>query len=135
MAGGGPVILLDTCVILWLAGSAGKLSGPAVTALRDEADQLFVSAISAWEISIKFAPGKLELGGPRPAEWFQRACRQHGLREIPVDAGIGGGAPLLPKHHNDPADRMIVATAAAHRLRIVTPDALIRQYDEVKTIW
>jgi PIN domain nuclease of toxin-antitoxin system len=129
------MILLDTCVLLWLAGSAGKLSKSATHALRENAEGLHVSTISAWEISVKHARGKLDLGSRDPVEWFRRACEHHGLREIPIDARIAGKAPLLPGHHNDPADRIIIATALVHRLDVVTPDRIIRQYDEVATIW
>jgi PIN domain nuclease of toxin-antitoxin system len=135
VAEGSSMILLDTCVLIWLAGSAGKLSNPATTALRENASSIYVSAISAWEISIKHARGKLDLGAHGPVEWFQKACKQHGLREIPIDAVIAGSAPLLSEHHNDPADRIIIATAVAHRLDIITPDRLISQYDVVKSIW
>lgn len=129
------MILLDTCALLWLANGSDNLSPPAQELLRENAGSLFVSAFSAWEIALKHRSGKLELPRDTPAEWFAAVLEQHGLREIPVDSRIAAASVALPPLHTDPADRILIATAQTQDLTLLTPDALIRQYPELKTAW
>jgi PIN domain nuclease of toxin-antitoxin system len=135
VAGGAAMILLDTCALLWLANGSDDLSPTTQELLRANAGSLFVSAFSAWEIALKHRRGRLELPLDTPAEWFAAVLEQHGLREIPVDSRIAAGAVSLPPLHTDPADRILVATAQTQGLTLLTPDALIRQYPELKTAW
>jgi PIN domain nuclease of toxin-antitoxin system len=130
------MILLDTCALLWLANGSDNLSPTAQELLRANVGSLFVSAFSAWEIALKHRRGKLEL--PRdntPAEWFAAVVEQHRLREIPVDSRIAAASVALSPLHTDPADRILIATAQTQGLTLLTPDALIRQYPELKTAW
>ena len=127
-------LLLDTCTILWLANDPGDLSETARRALISQSDRIFVSAISAFEIGHKHARGRLALSIPA-SDWFRAATRHHGIRIISISARIALAATQLPPHHTDPCDRFIVATAALKRLELVTPDALIRAYSEIKAIW
>lgn len=128
------VILLDTCALLWLAADQDKLSVPARNAIREYAGRLFVSSISAFAIEIKARTGKLEL--PMAAgTWFEKALRYHGLAGVPVNAAIACRSAGLPPLHNDPCDRIIIATALEHGMSIVTCDALIAQYEGVKVLW
>ncbi len=128
------MLLLDTCALLWLAADQARLSKPAKNAIREHADRLFVSSITAFEIAIKAKSGKLEL--PMVADaWFEKALRHHGLTEVSVDGAIAAGSVNLPPLHNDPCDRIIIATALRHNMAIVTCDALIAQYKAVKVIW
>jgi PIN domain nuclease of toxin-antitoxin system len=138
------MLLLDTCSLLWLSLDQTKLSQNAFAAMTMKSassfkgkeivgSELFVSAISACEISLKYQKGLLILPLP-PNQWFERAIDLHGLIELPVDHAIYICSVELPKIHLDPADRIMVATALAHNLAIITPDKHIQQYD-VKTIW
>ncbi len=126
--------LLDTCTLLWLVSGSDRLHPTARQTILANRGQLFVSAISAFEIGIKTAKGRLALPLP-PQEWFERALRFHGLREIPVTASIALRSTQLPPVHDDPADRMIVATAIDRGLLVVTPDSLIGAYQEVSVTW
>ena len=102
-------LLLDTCALPWLDAEPERLSEETRDAI-DAAGLVFVSAVSAWEVSLKEARRKLSL--PRPAEeWFPAALDAHGLRVAPLDVGILIAANRLPLHHRDPADRFIIATA------------------------
>jgi PIN domain nuclease of toxin-antitoxin system len=93
-----------------------------------------VSAISGFEIGVKCRRGALIL--PLPAEeWYEAALSGHGLTEIALDGRCAIRAANLPPIHRDPADRIIVATAATHGLTILTPDALIRAYPGVTVVW
>jgi PIN domain nuclease of toxin-antitoxin system len=131
------MILLDTCVLLWLAVDQSRLSVRAKDALESSAGALFVSAISAFEIGTKLRRGALALsarGKLGPWEWYAQALEFHGIREMPVTGKLALQSTLLPLHHRDPCDRIIVATAREESLRVVTPDPLIAAY-EVEIVW
>lgn len=126
--------LLDTCVLLWLAADQDSLSETVVEILRSHPSNLFISAISAFEIGVKSAKGKLEL--PLPVmRWFREAISHHGVEEIPVTSSIALSSTLLPPIHNDPGDRMIIATALQLKMTILTPDYNIRKYSGLDIVW
>lgn len=120
-------MLLDTCVLLWLVGEPDRLSIRARDAIATHAGSLIVSSISAFEIGVKVERGKLELPAA-PGSWFDQALHLHGLDEVPVDGRIATRATALPRHHADPADRIIVATGLERRCAVVTPDDRIARY-------
>ncbi len=120
-------MLLDTCALLWLAQGGGKLSVQVLRRL-DEAPFVYVSAISGFEISIKYMRGKLELP-VLPSDWFATILTHHDLKQIPLDLDICIRSAQLAPVHNDPCDRMIIATAHIHRLVVVTTDPVFAKYD------
>lgn len=125
-------LLLDTCTCLWLAGGS-ELSPAAAAAIRDAANDVFLSAASAWEIVCKHRLGKLPL--PDAPERSIPAARQvRGVTALPFDEEAALFGTRLPPLHRDPFDRLLVAQAVAHGLAIVTPDPLVRQYP-VRVIW
>ena len=126
--------LLDTCTLLWLTSDHSKLSQSAAEAIADEGSALFVSAISAFEIGIKHGRGALLLPF-EPDRWYEEALEFHGLHEIPVTGRIAARSTMLPRLHADPCDRILIATAAEHGLRILTPDSLIRAYPSLEVVW
>lgn len=128
------MILLDTCVLIWMVQAPETLSEKAHDAIADNAGYLFISAISAFEIALKAKSRGLELPMP-PGPWFATALRLHGVREIPVTSAIAAAAVGLLDIHRDPFDRLIVATAIHHRLTVVTCDRFIPQYPDVCVTW
>jgi len=130
MAGRRPVIL-DTCALLWLVQGGGELSKGALRSIGDAA-AVYVSAISGFEIGIKVAKGKLHLPA-RPLEWFSTALEHHAISLVSLDLAVCIRATELPAIHSDPCDRMIIATAQAHGLAVVTTDSVFSKYD-VKVI-
>ncbi|MFA7345463.1 MAG: type II toxin-antitoxin system VapC family toxin [Terrimicrobiaceae bacterium] len=128
------MILLDTCVLLWLASGSEDLSGSARKAIGNHPGSLVVSAISAWEIGIKAAKGHLSLPVPVD-EWMERACARHGIRPVALDHMVAALSTRLPTIHADPADRFLIATAQALKIAIITPDQHIRQYPDIQTVW
>ena len=128
------MILLDTCTLLWLVDGQQNLSEPAKKTLLKNKETPSVSAISAFEIGIKHRKGLLKLPLP-PSDWFFEALRLHGLTELPISAQIAILTTQLPLIHNDPADRMLIATAMNQTLTILTPDKHIQAYPDVKTSW
>lgn len=128
------MLLLDTCTLLWLVADQSKLTETARDAIAANADSLFISAITAFEIAIKHRQQKLTLPLP-PQEWLTQVFEFHGIRELPVTSSIAMLSVQLPTLHNDRCDRIIIATAAMNSLSIVTSDELIAQYPQAKTIW
>jgi PIN domain nuclease of toxin-antitoxin system len=124
-------LVLDTCALLALAD--GSLSTDAVAAIRGS-HETCVSAVTAWEIAIKVAAGKLRLKAP-PQRWFADLLEHYELREVPLDADLACAAAALPSIHRDPFDRAIVALALAQDAGIVTSDQRIRQYPGVTVRW
>jgi PIN domain nuclease of toxin-antitoxin system len=124
-------VLLDTCALLALA--SGRLPDRAAAALR-QADGAHVSSVSAWEVAIKVAGGRLRLPD-RPADWFAGLLDRYDLREAPLDAAVACAAALLPPIHRDPFDRAIVALAMARGLTVLTSDEDIAKYPGIHTRW
>lgn len=127
-------LLLDSCTFLWLVSDQSRLPDTVKQAIRARPASLTISAISAFEIGVKHARGKLRLP-LEPATWMAKAMEQHGIHEIAVDCSIAAHSTQLPPLHNDPCDRIIVATAQLRNLTIMTPDALIRAYPGIVVVW
>ena len=102
-------LVLDTCALIWLASEDKTLSAQALN-LIDNASIVYVSTISAWEISLESVRGSLQLP-MKPDKWFDLALKNHNLTLAPLDVSIMIEANNLPWHHKDPADRFIIATA------------------------
>ncbi len=134
MAGGRPLILLDTCTLLWLAMAPKQLSPAARKALDDPSAKIWLSSVTGFEIGQKYAAGKLDLPMDATA-WVERAIQSHDLDVLPLDMGMALRAAALPRLHNDPFDRLLIATAQEHHLTLLTPDPKIRAYPRLKTLW
>jgi PIN domain nuclease of toxin-antitoxin system len=119
------VILLDTHVLVRYMHNEGKLGKRTLSVIDREVanDELFVSAISFWEVATLVAKGRLELD-TTPAAFRDLAIR-NGVREQVLDGDIATLAGELPDAHGDPADRMLVATAIIRGLTLVTADAVL----------
>ncbi|MBI2339553.1 MAG: type II toxin-antitoxin system VapC family toxin [Deltaproteobacteria bacterium] len=128
------MFLLDTCSFLWMTMDPRGLSEQARAILAPREQEIFVSAISAFEIGIKVQKGKLQLSLP-PSRWFKEALQLHDLQEIALKGEIAAISTELPLIHADPFDRILIATAIEHRLTILTPDPLIQKYPDVKWAW
>ena len=113
-------ILLDTCALLWLGFGDRSLSLNARQVI-EETDTVYVSPISLWEIANKRSTGGLTLRLPT-REWFEKMCEWHKLSLLPLSGEVMIRAGELPKHHKDPADRIIIAAALESDLVVVTAD-------------
>lgn len=121
--------LLDTHAFLWAVGDPGKLSKTAQLAIRNPRHAVFVSGVSAVEIAVKRALGKLEA----PAS-LVREIELRGFQELPLRYKHGETMEKLPGFHADPFDRMLIAQAISENLTIITRDAKIDRYP-VRTCW
>lgn len=127
-------LLLDAASFLWLCSGSKQLSAAAAAALSDADNTVNLSAVTAWEISLKAAKGKLKL--PAPIEtWFPAMIRHHQLLLWPVEAVTAIASTRLPALHTDPFDRFLVALAQERGFTLVTPDAVIPQYPNLNIIW
>ena len=115
-------LLLDTHVLIWWDEGA-RLSRAAGNAIRN-ADQVYVSAVSGWEIAIKTALGRLQ-----PSRTVSEAIRETGFEELPVRLRHAEALVRLASPHRDPFDRMLVAQALVEGLTIVTRDPAFAAYD------
>ena len=119
-------MILDTCALLWLANEQSHFT-PDILSRLEQAPAVFVSAITAFEIGVKFQARKLILPLP-PQAWFQQTIEHHGLAVIDLDPSICLKAAELPPIHRDPCDRFIIATALANGLPVVTADSRFEKY-------
>lgn len=126
-------LLLDTCTFLWVVDEHANLSDAARKAIVDPANEVFLSAVSSWEIAVKEARGHLALSEPAP-RYVPKYRAAHRILELPLDEASVLQVARLPTPHKDPFDRMLVCQAIAHALAIVTPDPLIAQYP-VRILW
>lgn len=120
-------LLLDTHVVLWWRQDSRRL-GRAGRASIAGAAVVYVSAASAWEVAIKVAIGRLELGAP-----FEVHVQEAGFEPLPITFSHAAEVVRLPPHHADPFDRMLVAQARLEGLTMVTHDRTFLAYD-IRTI-
>lgn len=120
-------ILLDTVTFLWIAEGSERLSETAVELFRNPDHEVYLSAISAWEIAVKHELGRLPL--PQSPGRFVPAMREaHAIDSLPLVESAAGQLGKLPALHRDPFDRMLVCQAIDTGLTILTPDELVSQY-------
>ncbi|MBK5102021.1 MAG: type II toxin-antitoxin system VapC family toxin, partial [Desulfobacteraceae bacterium] len=112
-------ILLDTCTFLWLITNDPELSTPACELFRDPMNDVYLSAVSTWEITIKHTLGRLPL--PEAPESFIPAQRkQHGVTALPLEEEATFYLTRLPPYHRDPFDRMLICQAIVHGMVLLT---------------
>ena len=129
-------VLLDTHIWVWWLTPGSPLSRAERNALDAKAERrdLFLPAISLWEIQVLHAKWRFEL--PLPfAEWLARAADGRVISVLPLSVEVAFALDTLPaSFHGDPADRLIVATARAHAMPLATHDTAIRRSRAAK-IW
>ena len=126
-------VLLDTATFLWAVGDAPEFSPEARQIFADPGNDVYLSSVSAWEIAVKCALGKLPLPEP-PGRFVPLQRKQHGIEPLHLGEEAALHLSRLPLLHKDPFDRMLVCQAIVHDLVILTPDELIHQYP-IRTIW
>jgi len=120
--------LIDTHVWLWLQSDRKRVDDGVREQLSDPTAQVFLSAVSSWEIAIKNALGKLPLPEP-PREYVPSRMRRDHVDGLAVTHVHALHVATLPHHHGDPFDRLLVAQAQLEELTLVTVDPHIVLYD------
>ena len=121
-------LLLDTHIVLWWRLNSQRNNNDARGAIEG-ADQVFVSAVSAWEVAIKTGLGRLRLKDP-----FADLVEQSGFEALPISFAHAQRLAALPRHHTDPFDRMLVAQAEDEQLTLVTHDHGLESYS-ISFVW
>jgi PIN domain nuclease of toxin-antitoxin system len=116
-------LLLDTHAFLWWDSSDASLPVALHEAIASPRNQVFVSAVTVWEIAIKRASGKLIFG-----KAVGNAIEKHGFVSLPITVDHAEWAGALPQLHRDPFDRLLVAQAQLEGLVLVTLDEQIQRY-------
>ena len=122
------MILVDTHIFFWFQIGDSNLDNKAIKILKNahEKGELFVSAISIWEIAMLEKAGKIILHQPLDV-WVEKALS--GFKLIPIDAAIAIESVQLPNlEHKDPADRMILATTRLLGCKLLTKDKVLLKY-------
>ena len=129
------MILLDTHALLWWALDPDRLSNTAHAVLADvERHGGYASSISLWEIAIEVKRGKLEL--PISVDEFVRRIEKGAVIELlALDTATWLRSVSLPWAHQDPADRVIVATALNRGVPLLTKYTAMHELPDVRTIW
>jgi PIN domain nuclease of toxin-antitoxin system len=116
-------LLIDTHILLWSLNEPERLSAVCREALESPQNQVWVSSISVWELTIKAKIGKI-----RFPEGLFDAIEAQGMQPLPFTIAHAAEVAILPLHHHDPFDRALLAQASKEKLRFVTADKVIRQY-------
>jgi PIN domain nuclease of toxin-antitoxin system len=125
--------LLDSCTFLWIVAGSKDLSPVARQIFANPANEIFLSVVSVWELSVKHALGKLPL--PSTLDRFVAEERErHGIAALPLSELAVFHLHKLPQLHRDPFDRILICQAIEHDCVLLTPDPLIVQYP-VRTRW
>jgi len=119
-------MILDTCALLWLSHDQRNLTSATLRKM-EESPVLYISAITGFEIGLKYRAGKLQLPLP-PTEWLQGILEHHDIAVIGLDMETCLKATELPPIHRDPCDRFIIATAMLKKMAVVTTDSRFAEY-------
>lgn len=117
-------VLLDTHVVLWALAAPQRLSARVQDLVTDPRSTVAISAATVWEVEIKRRLGKLRI-----PDGFATECLDRGFDELPIAFTHAEVAGRLPRHHDDPFDRMLIAQAMVEGYDIVTADDVFGQYD------
>jgi len=123
--------LLDTHALVWSILEPRQLGEKARAAMTDPSSEVFVSAVSFWEISLKTALGKLKLEGCSP-ETLLEAAHAQSFQLLPLTPEEASAFHQLPRTaHKDPFDRMLIAQAVTEPLHLLTADVQLKPYSSL----
>lgn len=125
--------LLDTHTFLWFAGGSSRLGMNAHTIIEDKSTRCAISIASLWEMAIKIALGRLDVGEPF-SMFVSEQLEQSGIEVLNIRTSHLAHLIALPFHHRDPFDRLIVAQALVEEMALVSTDAILDAYG-VTRIW
>ena len=120
-------LLFDTHVWLWMIAKRERFSVETLALLENPANELLLSAVSSWEIAIKYSLGKLRLPAP-PADYMPEQIAKTRVRLLPVEHSHALHVATLPAHHRDPFDRLLIAQAVFEDATLLTVDHQFAPY-------
>jgi PIN domain nuclease of toxin-antitoxin system len=119
--------LMDSHILLWVAQAPERLSGNVRELFEDNANVFYFSPINLWEISLKYAKGKLDMGENNPAA-LRNQLLDNGFAELAVTSKITSTNYQLPMRHSDPFDRLLVWQAIQEDVTLISADTHIADY-------
>ncbi|MDX6677033.1 MAG: hypothetical protein QOE31_1085 [Solirubrobacteraceae bacterium] len=122
-------LLLDTHAAIWWLSDDPRLGAGAAAQLEDDSNHVLLSAVVVWEVAVKRSLGKLDT----PDGFASRLLRA-GVVALSVSIEHAAGVELLPHHHRDPFDRLLISQAIIEKATIVSSDDKLRAYD-VPVLW
>lgn len=129
--------LLDTHTLLWSIFESRQLPPLVQQIIRDPAQNILVSAVSLWEISLKYRLGKLHLDGYTPSELVE-TCHQMRYRLLPLTPlEVSNYHQITSDFHKDPFDRMLIHQAIQHKFILLSKDLIVHQYavEGLRVFW
>ncbi|WP_077145830.1 type II toxin-antitoxin system VapC family toxin [Sphingopyxis sp. KK2] len=124
-------LLLDTHALIWAANEPEKLPKAVRAAIEDADNHIWISAVSAIEVAIKFRIGKLE-GADELAKRFEIVIAGFGFGQLPITVAHASLAGLLPFEHRDPFDRILIAQAQIEQYSLVSNEKLFDQFGVIR---
>ncbi len=125
--------LLDTCAFLWFLEDSPNLTPAARKAIIDPSNEIYLSAVSAWEIGRKYARGDLQLP-KRPEVLVPEVREKTGILSLPLSEVDAISAEKLPMIHKDPFDRILIAQAILNGMTLISSDEVFGEYT-VALLW
>jgi PIN domain nuclease of toxin-antitoxin system len=119
-------LLLDTHIFLWYITGDRRIDDSLRRSIEDS-DVVYLSVVSLWEITVKYQLGKLLLP-EAPHPWLTTQRELHGIESLELNESSVARLVVLPLHHRDPFDRMLVCQALENDLQIVTVDSVLDRY-------
>jgi PIN domain nuclease of toxin-antitoxin system len=126
-------LLLDAHTFLWFVWDDAHLSHNARTLIVDAANQKFISPVTYWEIAIKVSIGKLDLGEPYRA-FMRREIARNNFDILPISVDHAAAVSVLPFHHRDPFDRLLIAQSMIEEVLIISGDTAFDAYPVIR-LW
>lgn len=120
------ILLLDTHLLLWAAGHPERLSKEAQSMITEPRNELWFSAASLWEITIKHGLGRRDFRADPHV--LRRGLLENGYAELPITSQHAMATAHLPPIHKDPFDRVLVAQAESEGALLLTSDELVARY-------
>lgn len=127
-------LLLDTHALLWLLLDPARIPGDTLERIRDRANQISVSAASAWEIATKHRLGRLDAASA-VVDGYAAHLRRLGADELAISGRHALTAGRMPWAHRDPFDRVIAAQSMLESMPLVTHDRALRDLGTIHTVW
>ena len=126
-------VLLDTCAFLWLVTDDPQASPLAKEIFLNEENELLLSAVTGFEIAVKYSLDKLRLTEP-PLEFVTHRIQANALTDLPVSMVHALALQNLPLHHKDPFDRLLVAQASVEQIPLLSADQQLSAYP-IERLW
>ena len=120
-------ILLDTHIFLWMFLNPSRISANVEFLLKDKSNEIFLSAISSWEIAIKYSVGKLKLPAA-PEIYVPERIKRANLRRLEITHAHTLAIANLPQIHKDPFDRLLITQANVEKLTLLSADGVFSSY-------